>query len=112
MNYAAPRVERAVATERDARWASVATRNPEADGTFYYSVATTGVYCRPSCAVRQARPENVRFHATCRDAERAGFRPCKRCKPNEPSVAEQQAAKITVVCRMIENSEETPSLDQ
>ena len=102
----------AAATENDPRWSSVLARDSGADGTFYYSVATTGVYCRPSCAARQARPENVRFHATCRDAERAGFRPCKRCKPNQASVAEQQAAKITAVCRMIENSEETPSLDQ
>ncbi|HUL13554.1 MAG TPA: Ada metal-binding domain-containing protein [Methylococcaceae bacterium] len=43
---------------------------------------TTGVYCRPSCAARLPRPENVRFYATCEDAERAGFRPCKRCRPN------------------------------
>jgi AraC family transcriptional regulator, regulatory protein of adaptative response / methylated-DNA-[protein]-cysteine methyltransferase len=102
----------AAETKNDPRWLSVLARDPRADGTFYYSVATTGVYCRPSCAARQARPENLRFHATCRDAERAGFRPCKRCKPNQASVAEQQAAKITAVCRMIENSEETPSLDQ
>ena len=102
----------AAATENDPRWSSVLARDSRADGTFYYSVATTGVYCRPSCAARQARPENVRFHATCRDAERAGFRPCRRCKPNQLSVAEQQAAKITAVCRMIENSEETPSLVQ
>src|SRR5215831_9764434 len=112
MDISAKNGQWASATERDARWAFVVARDPKADGTFYYSVETTGVYCRPSCAARQARPENVRFHATCRDAERAGFRPCKRCKPNEASVAEQQAAKITAVCRMIENSEEIPSLDQ
>jgi AraC family transcriptional regulator, regulatory protein of adaptative response / methylated-DNA-[protein]-cysteine methyltransferase len=70
------------------------------------------VYCRPSCAARLARPENVQFHATCEDAEKAGFRPCKRCKPNEPPAAEQQAAKIAQVCRLIEKSEETPALEQ
>jgi AraC family transcriptional regulator, regulatory protein of adaptative response / methylated-DNA-[protein]-cysteine methyltransferase len=70
------------------------------------------VYCRPSCAARLARPENVQFHATCEDAEKAGFRPCKRCKPNEPPAAEQQAAKIAQVCRLIEKSEETPGLEQ
>ncbi len=70
------------------------------------------MYCRPSCAARLARPENVQFHATCADAERAGFRPCKRCKPNEPPAAERQAAKIAGVCRLIEEAEETPCLEQ
>jgi AraC family transcriptional regulator of adaptative response/methylated-DNA-[protein]-cysteine methyltransferase len=65
------------------RWAAVVARDADADGRFYYSVATTGVYCRPSCAARLARRENVAFHETCTDAERAGFRPCKRCRPNE-----------------------------
>ena len=65
------------------RWAVVVARDGDADGSFYYSVATTGVYCRPSCAARLARRANVAFHDTCADAERAGFRPCKRCRPNE-----------------------------
>ena len=69
-------------TERDPRWSSVVARDAAADGTFYYSVATTGVYCRPSCRARLPRPENVRFHPTREHAERAGFRPCKRCKPD------------------------------
>ena len=81
------------ATKSDPRWASVVARDSEADGTFYYSVKTTGVYCRPSCAARLARPENVQFHATCEDAEKAGFRPCKRCKPNQASLVEQHATK-------------------
>jgi AraC family transcriptional regulator, regulatory protein of adaptative response / methylated-DNA-[protein]-cysteine methyltransferase len=99
-------------TKSDPRWALVERRDPQSDGVFYYSVRTTGVYCRPSCAARLARPENVQFHATCEDAEKAGFRPCKRCKPNEPPAAEQQAAKIAQVCRLIEKSEETPGLEQ
>lgn len=73
----------ALPTEQDPRWKSVAAREAAADGTFYYSVATTGVYCMPSCAARLPRPANVRFHATREDAERAGFRPCKRCKPDQ-----------------------------
>jgi AraC family transcriptional regulator, regulatory protein of adaptative response / methylated-DNA-[protein]-cysteine methyltransferase len=64
----------------DDLWAAVAERNSRFDGSFVYSVATTGVYCRPSCAARPKR-ENVRFHATWAEAEAAGFRPCKRCKP-------------------------------
>lgn len=111
MNASAKNAQLAAATVNDPRWASVVDRNPEADGTFYYSVESTGVYCRPSCAARLARPENVRFHKTCEDAETAGFRPCKRCKPNQPSLAEQYEAKVTEACRIIEESEYVPSLE-
>src|SRR5215470_12905660 len=69
-------------TEQDPRWAAVIARDRSADGTFYYSVSTTGVYCRPSCPARHAKPGHVRFHCTRAEAERAGFRPCKRCKPD------------------------------
>jgi AraC family transcriptional regulator of adaptative response/methylated-DNA-[protein]-cysteine methyltransferase len=81
----------ALATETDPRWKAIVARDPAADGTFYYSVRTTGVYCLPSCAARLANPENVRFHSTREDAERAGFRPCKRCKPDQRDV--QRAAE-------------------
>src|SRR6516164_7519467 len=67
------------------RWTAVRQRDRAADGQFVFSVKTTGVYCRPSCAARPARRENVAFHATPADAERAGFRACKRCRPTEPS---------------------------
>ncbi|PYM18813.1 MAG: bifunctional DNA-binding transcriptional regulator/O6-methylguanine-DNA methyltransferase Ada [Candidatus Rokuibacteriota bacterium] len=99
-------------TSDDDRWAGVSRRDRRADGAFYYSVRTTGVYCRPSCAARQARRENVRFHASCEDAERAGFRACKRCRPNEPALDEQRAAAVAKACRVIESAEETPSLDE
>jgi AraC family transcriptional regulator, regulatory protein of adaptative response / methylated-DNA-[protein]-cysteine methyltransferase len=111
MNASANNAQLAAATVNDPRWASVVARDPEADGTFYYSVQTTGVYCRPSCAARLARPEHVRFHATCEDAEKAGFRPCKRCKPHQPSLVEQHAAKVTAACRIIEASETVPGLE-
>ena len=65
-----------------ARWAAVIAKSRAADGEFFYSVRTTGVYCRPSCAARPARRENVAFHLTAGEAEAAGFRPCKRCKPD------------------------------
>jgi AraC family transcriptional regulator of adaptative response/methylated-DNA-[protein]-cysteine methyltransferase len=112
MNMTAKNAQLAAAAENDPRWASVVARDPGADGTFYYSVKTTGVYCRPSCAARLARPENIRFHTTCADAEQAGFRPCKRCKPNQPSLVEQNAAKVTEACRLIEESEDVPSLEE
>ena len=101
----------AAATVSDPRWAAVIARDRNADGTFFYSVATTGVYCRPSCGARAARPENVQFHSTTADAERAGFRPCKRCRPDQVALAEQHAAEFTELCRMIENAEQAPSLD-
>lgn len=102
---------RAAATSSDPRWAAVAGRDRHADGKFFYSVRTTGVYCRPSCAARTPRPENVEFHLTAAEAEQAGFRPCKRCKPGEPSLAEQHAAQVAELCRLIENAEEAPSLE-
>ena len=74
-------------------------------------MATTGVYCRPSCAARPARPENVAFHATAAAAERAGFRACKRCKPDQPPLAERQAALVAKLCRLIETSDEAPTLE-
>jgi AraC family transcriptional regulator of adaptative response/methylated-DNA-[protein]-cysteine methyltransferase len=71
----------------DARWEAVQHRDPATDGVFYCSVRSTGVYCRPSCTSRLPRRENVGFHATAADAEAAGFRPCKRCRPNEAPLA-------------------------
>src|SRR4029453_13874726 len=92
------------------RWAAVVRRDRNADSGFYYSVRTTGVYCRPSCASRLARRENVRFHATCEEAEGAGFRPCKRCRPNLPALTEQRAASVEKACRLIEAAEDLPNL--
>lgn len=92
------------ATRRDPRWMCVVSRDPNADGQFFYSVKTTGVYCRPSCGSRTPRPENVGFFLTPQDAEAAGFRPCKRCKPHQASRAEQQADLVAQMCRDIEAS--------
>jgi AraC family transcriptional regulator, regulatory protein of adaptative response / methylated-DNA-[protein]-cysteine methyltransferase len=87
----------AIDTERNPRWARVLARDRSMDGTFYYSVATTGVYCRPSCPSRPANPKNVCFHDSASDAEAAGFRACKRCRPDQLAadvrrVAPNQAA--------------------
>ncbi|HJR15621.1 MAG TPA: bifunctional DNA-binding transcriptional regulator/O6-methylguanine-DNA methyltransferase Ada, partial [Gemmatimonadales bacterium] len=112
MRLSAGKLELAAATERDPRWAAVLARSAQADGSFFYSVRTTGVYCRPSCAARRARPENVRFHATRQEAEQAGFRPCRRCKPDQRSISEQHAAKVIEACRLIEDSADEPSLEQ
>lgn len=112
MSRSAKKAELAAATESDPRWASVVARSSPAEGAFFYSVRTTGVYCRPSCPARLPRPENVRFHPTREAAENAGFRPCKRCRPDRPSLLEQHAAKVTQACRLIETAPSLPSLEQ
>src|SRR5690349_10629668 len=78
--------ELASATLYDARWASVIAQENQVDGALVYSLRTMGVYCRPSCAARLARPESVRFHATARETEKAEFQPRKRCKPGQPTI--------------------------
>jgi AraC family transcriptional regulator of adaptative response/methylated-DNA-[protein]-cysteine methyltransferase len=95
----------------DPRWAAVVIRDPKADGQFFYAVKTTGIYCRPTCGARMPKPENVAFYATQDAAEQAGFRPCKRCTPNQPPLAERHAARVASLCRHIEQSDEMPSLD-
>ena len=95
----------------DPRWQAILNRNPEFDGRFYYSVATTGIYCRPSCGSRRANPKNVAFHESAAAAEQAGFRACKRCKPDQASLAERNTALITDACRLIETAESPPTLD-
>ena len=81
-------------TRDEERWGAVVRRDRRADGLFFYAVRTTGVFCRPSCAARRARRENVAFYATAGEAERAGFRPCKRCRPGEPARGDERAAAV------------------
>jgi AraC family transcriptional regulator of adaptative response/methylated-DNA-[protein]-cysteine methyltransferase len=95
----------------DIWWAAVVARDPGFDGQFFYSVETTGVYCRPGCAARLAKRSNVRFHVTPAQAGQAGFRPCKRCKPDQPGLDQQHAAKMAEACRLIEMAEEAPTLN-
>jgi len=98
-------------TSLEARWAAVQARDPAADGIFYYSVRTTGVYCRPSCGARPALRANVAFHASCADAEAAGFRPCLRCKPDQPPLAERQAQAVAAACRLLDAENDALDLD-
>ena len=95
----------------EARWAAVVDRDPAADGAFYFSVRTTGVYCRASCAARRPLRANVAFHAGPAEAEAAGFRPCKRCNPTEPPRAERHAQLVAQACRAIEAAETPPGLE-
>jgi AraC family transcriptional regulator of adaptative response/methylated-DNA-[protein]-cysteine methyltransferase len=102
--------EMARTTADDLRWARVVARDRTADGQFWYSVATTGVYCRPSCASRTANPKNVTLHDTLAAARATGFRPCKRCNPDGASLEAQNAALVAKACRLIEQSDEPRSL--
>ena len=95
----------------EARWAAVVARDGAFDGHFYYSVETTGIYCRPSCAARRPKRAHVRFHDTAAEAEAAGFRACKRCKPGQPSLVQLHAEKVAEACRLIEAAEDEPRLD-
>lgn len=99
------------AVQNDSRWAKIQARDISADGTFYYSVSTTGIYCKPSCGARQPRPEHVAFYASCAEAELAGFRACKRCKPGQPDLAQSHALLIAESCRLIESSDENLNLE-
>src|SRR5258708_29095033 len=94
----------------DARWTRVKVRDKIADGAFWDSVENTGVFCRPSCASRSANPKNVRFHGSPAAARAAGFRPCKRCKPEGASLDAQNATLVAKACKLIESRSEPMSL--
>jgi AraC family transcriptional regulator of adaptative response/methylated-DNA-[protein]-cysteine methyltransferase len=106
------RDDAAIATVNDPRWARVVARDRSADGEFWYSVATTGVYCRPSCPSRGANPGNVAFHSTLEAATATGFRACKRCNPDGVSQDAGNAVLVEKACRLIEQSDESLSLEK
>lgn len=93
---------------RSSYWDAVSERNRAMDGVFYYAVRTTGVYCRPSCPSRRPRPENVVFFQTRAGAERAGFRPCKRCKPERDARLDANSEIVEKVCRYIDTHPDAP----
>lgn len=94
----------------EARWTAVLARDEAAEGRFWFSVATTGVYCRPSCAARQPRRENVAFYEQRTAAEKAGFRPCKRCRPDLPPRSERHRDLVAAACRRLSAAETPPVL--
>ncbi len=96
----------------DARWQAVVGKDENADGRFWFSVKTTGVYCRPSCPSRPASRKNVAFHGSPAEAEKAGFRACKRCDPKGPGLAERHAKAVADACRMIKEADAFPDLGE
>lgn len=99
-------------TTDEARWAAVVARDQAAESAFLYGVTTTGIYCRPGCASRPPRRENVRFFASSAEAEQQGLRPCKRCTPQVPDVSDPNAALIARACDLIAQAETPPTLDE
>ena len=95
----------------DPRWARIVARDSAADGQFWYSVLTTGVYCRPSCPSRTAKPDNVQLHESLDRAKATGFRACRRCNPDGAARHTRNAALVAKACRMIEQGEKQPSLE-
>src|ERR1700722_9178698 len=93
-------------------WAAVCAHDAAQDGQWVYSVKTTGVYCRPGCASRQPLRKNIAFYATNAEADAAGFRPCKRCRPNEGSQADRHIAAVERACALIRERDALPNLDE
>jgi AraC family transcriptional regulator of adaptative response/methylated-DNA-[protein]-cysteine methyltransferase len=91
----------------DARWAAVLARDAAADGTFYYGVRSTGVYCRPSCPARRPRRDRVAFFDTGAAAEAAGYRACRRCRPREVSARQRLVAGVQ---QLLDTAESPPTL--
>jgi len=94
----------------DARWRAVVERDRRADGTFVYAVSSTGIFCRPACASRRPRRDRVVFFDTPADAERAGYRACRRCRPTAPPAADPWLDRIRRACIYLANVEGHPSL--
>jgi AraC family transcriptional regulator of adaptative response/methylated-DNA-[protein]-cysteine methyltransferase len=92
-------------------WQAVTERDAAQDGAFFYGVRTTGVFCRPNCRSRLPKRENVAFFATIAEAERAGLRACKRCRPSERSQVEAQLAAVAKACELLRASDSPPTLE-
>ena len=92
------------------RWQAMKRRDPAFDGKFVFAVRTTGVYCRPSCASRPAKRENVCLFSTVAEAEKEGFRACKRCRPDKLGAPDPHIEAVGRACERIERAEEAPKL--
>lgn len=90
--------------QRSAEWQGIIERDRRFDGIVYYGVVTTGIYCKPSCPARKPRHENVQLFFDVDEAERAGFRACKRCHPRESAGVNEQVQLVRGLCRHIEQN--------
>src|SRR5271163_5098794 len=99
-----------LALDEDRLWEAVRRRDKAFDGALFFAVRTTGVYCRPSCASRAAKRENVSFFATAEAAEQAGYRACKRCRPDSLGAPDPKVEAVRRACERIAAAEQAPSL--
>lgn len=90
----------------DGRWEQVLRRSPAHDDVFVFAVSSTGIYCRPTCAVRHPRRSNVSFFEQAESAEEAGFRACKRCRPAGVSPLRKRVERLRVACAILQRSPE------
>lgn len=91
----------------DAYWTAVSERDKSFDGVIYYAVRSTGVYCQPSCPSRRPRRENIEFFTHPEHAERAGFRACRRCRPNDVRTTSAHVEIVRNACRYVEQNLES-----
>ncbi len=91
------------------RWKAVTERDPSAEGHFIYAVRTTGIFCRPTCPARRPRRPNVVFFDSPEEAQREGFRSCKRCRPLEVSSAQRIVSQVQAI---LQAAETPPALAQ
>ena len=96
----------------NSQWQSIVSRDKAADGTFFYAVRSTGVYCRPSCPARRPRLENVQFFADHDSAETAGYRACKRCNPRGDEQVGRAQFIARAICDYVESADHWPSLEE
>lgn len=108
MNRAFTQLQGPSTPDEDACWRAVLARDPRSDGAFVYAVRSTGIYCRPSCPARRPQREQVLFFAMPAAAERMGFRPCRRCRPQQAATPDPQVELVQRACRYIEAHSNEP----
>jgi AraC family transcriptional regulator of adaptative response/methylated-DNA-[protein]-cysteine methyltransferase len=94
------------ADDNETRWQAILSRDPRCDGTFVFSVSSTGIYCRPSCPARRPRRDRVSFFESPADAEKAGFRSCRRCRPTEAGLIDSNIELVKSICKFIDDNDE------
>jgi len=104
-----PRYSADMHSELQNKWQQVLARDARQDGRFVFAVRTTGIFCRPSCPSRRPRRDSVEFFAGPREAERAGYRACLRCKPTQIS---EQAQYVLRARQLLDNAEGVVTLAQ
>ena len=106
----APTTRARPALDEEMCYQAVVQKRQASDGLFFSAVTSTKIYCRPSCPSRTPLRKNLRFYATADEAEAAGFRACKRCRPRDPMRTD--AALVKAICRSLDARETTPTLGE